>query len=38
MSTPEFIEWLENKMHEHGVGKVIPSYEVLTAVFEESLC
>ncbi|MFB4321617.1 ATP-binding protein [Priestia sp. BR_2] len=36
MSTPEFIEWLENKMHEHGVGKVIPSYEVLTAVFEES--
>lgn len=24
MTTPQFIEWLERKMAEHGVGKVIP--------------
>ncbi|WP_088834387.1 ATP-binding protein [Paenibacillus tyrfis] len=36
MTTPEFIEWLEGKMEEHGVGKVIPTKEVLEKTFEES--
>ncbi|MCY9763191.1 ATP-binding protein [Paenibacillus alvei] len=36
MSTPHFIEWLESKMEEHGVGKVIPTDDVLTKALEES--
>ncbi|CAI8949260.1 HATPase_c domain-containing protein [Brevibacillus sp. IT-7CA2] len=36
MTTPEFIEWLEDKMEEHGVGKVIPTEDVLARTFEES--
>lgn len=36
MTTPEFIEWLERKMEEHGVGKVIPNEDVLSRTLEES--
>lgn len=36
MSTPEFIDWLEGKLEEYGVGKVIPTEEVLVKTFEES--
>lgn len=36
MTTPDFIEWLENKMEEHGVGKVIPNEDVLARTFEQS--
>lgn len=36
MSTPAFIEWLEMKLEEHGVGKVIPNQEVLASTFEFS--
>jgi DNA topoisomerase VI subunit B len=36
MTTPEFIEWLEQKLEEHGVGKVIPTRDVLVKTFEES--
>lgn len=36
MTTPEFIEWLEGKMEDYGVGKVIPTEEVLARTFEES--
>jgi hypothetical protein len=31
MTTPEFIEWLDGKMAEHGDGKLVPPPEVLTA-------
>jgi hypothetical protein len=37
MTTPEFIEWLDAKMAEHGDGKLIPPPEVLTAALEEEL-
>ncbi|OBZ15946.1 hypothetical protein A8L34_27910 [Bacillus sp. FJAT-27264] len=36
MTTPEFIEWLEGKMEEYGVGKVIPTEDVLSRTFDES--
>lgn len=36
MTTPEFIEWLEQKLEEHGVGKGIPTRDVLIQTFEES--
>lgn len=36
MTTPEFIRWLEGKMEEHGVGKVIPTEDVLASTLEES--
>ena len=31
MTTPQFIAWLDGKMDEHGVGKLVPPAEVLTA-------
>jgi DNA topoisomerase 6 subunit A-like protein len=31
MTTPEFIAWLDDKMAEHGNGKLVPPHEVLTA-------
>jgi hypothetical protein len=38
MTTPEFIEWLDAKMEEHGVsGKLVPPDEVITADLEERL-
>lgn len=36
MTTPEFIQWLEDKMEEHGVGKVIPTADVLHKTLEVS--
>jgi hypothetical protein len=37
MTTPEFIEWLDDKMAEHGAGKLIPPDEVIADEFEERL-
>jgi hypothetical protein len=37
MTTPEFIEWLDDKMAKHGVGKLIPPAKVLTAELDEKL-
>jgi hypothetical protein len=37
MTTPEFIEWLDDKMAEHGDGKLIPPAEVLEAELKEKL-
>jgi hypothetical protein len=37
MTTPEFIEWLDNKMAEHEDGKLIPPPKVLTAELDEKL-
>jgi len=31
MTTPQFIEWLDAKMAEHGEGKLIPPSKILTA-------
>lgn len=36
MTTPEFIEWLENKMEQHGVGKIIPSHDILEKTLEKN--
>lgn len=36
MTTPEFIQWLEGKMEEHGVGKVIPDLNVLSDEMEKN--
>jgi hypothetical protein len=37
MTTPQFIEWLDAKMAEHGDGKLIPPPEVLTTALEDGL-
>ena len=37
MTTPEFIEWLDGKMAEHGDGKLIPPADVLDAQLAERL-
>ena len=37
MTTPQFIEWLDAKMAEHGDGKLIPPEEVITDELEEHL-
>jgi hypothetical protein len=37
MTTPEFIEWLDDKMAKHGAGKLIPPTKVLTAELEKKL-
>jgi hypothetical protein len=29
MTTPQFLEWMEEKMEAHGVGKVVPPREVI---------
>jgi hypothetical protein len=35
MTTPEFIAWLDRKMTDYGLGKLIPPHEVLTADLDE---
>jgi hypothetical protein len=37
MTTPQFIDWLDQKMAEHGEGKLIPPPEVLEAELAERL-
>jgi hypothetical protein len=37
MTTPQFIEWLANKMAEHKDDKLIPPPKVLTAELDEKL-
>jgi hypothetical protein len=37
MTTPEFIEWLDGKMEEHGDGKLIPPPEILTAELDKRI-
>jgi hypothetical protein len=37
MTTPEFIEWLDGEMEAHGVGKLIPPHDVLSAEFAARL-
>jgi hypothetical protein len=37
MTTPEFIAWLDDKMAEHGDGKLIPPKDVIAAELEEHL-
>jgi len=37
MTTPDFIRWLDNKMVEHGDGKLIPPPAVLAAELERTL-
>ncbi len=36
MTTPQFIQWMEDKMEEHGVGKVVPSQIVLEIELEKN--
>ena len=31
MDTPQFIKWLNDKIEEHGIGKVIPTKDILTS-------
>ena len=37
MTTPEFIQWLDDKMDAHGAIKLIPPLDVLTAELETQL-
>lgn len=37
MTTPVFISWLDQKMTEHGQGKVVPPTDVMTDFLTESL-
>ena len=37
MTTPQFIEWLDRKMSEHGQGKIIPPGQVMSDFLAESL-
>jgi hypothetical protein len=37
MTTPEFMDWLDRKMAEHGVGKLIPPEAVIKAELETRL-
>jgi hypothetical protein len=37
MTTPEFIEWLDAKMAEHGDGKLVPPEEVVVEELESQL-
>jgi hypothetical protein len=37
MTTPEFIEWLDDKMAAHGVGKLIPPHDVIVDELERRL-
>lgn len=36
MTTPQFLEWLESKMEAYGVGKVVPTEEVLQSTYVET--
>lgn len=35
--TPQFIEWLDRKMAEHGEGKLIPPTDVILQEFDKQL-
>jgi hypothetical protein len=37
MTTPEFIEWLDGKMAEHDVGKLVPPNKVIAADLDNCL-
>jgi hypothetical protein len=37
MTTPQFIEWLDAKMAEHDVGKLVPPNEVIATELEDRL-
>jgi hypothetical protein len=37
MTTPQFIEWLDRKMAEHGTGKLIPPPQILEAELAERI-
>jgi hypothetical protein len=37
MTTPAFIAWLDNKMAEHGDGKLIPPNDVLLTEFDDQV-
>ena len=37
MTSDQFIEWLERKLKEHGVKKVIPSEEILEATYRRAV-
>jgi hypothetical protein len=37
MTTPAFIEWLDDNMEEHGDGKLIPPHDVLTTELDARL-
>jgi hypothetical protein len=37
MTTPQFIEYLDRKMKEHGNGKLVPPHEVLEAELDERI-
>ena len=37
MTTPQLIEWLDQKMEEHGDGKLIPPHEVLEEELAERI-
>jgi hypothetical protein len=37
MTTPQFIAWLDDKMAEHGSGKLVPPAEVLAAELDERI-
>ena len=37
MTTPQFIAWLDGKMAQHGVGKLIPPDEVLETELKERI-
>jgi hypothetical protein len=37
MTTPQFIEWLDAKMAEHDVGKLVPPHEVIAAELDDRL-
>lgn len=36
MTTPQFLEWLESKMEQYGVGKVVPTEDVLQSEYEKT--
>jgi hypothetical protein len=37
MSTPQFIDWLDRKMVEHGIGKLTPPHDVILCELNEAL-
>jgi hypothetical protein len=37
MTTPQLIEWLDRKLAEHGVGKLIPPGDALTAELDNRI-
>jgi hypothetical protein len=37
MTTPQFLEWLESKMEQYGIGKVIPDVDTLSNKLSEDV-